>query len=417
VAWLQRHGRRAALAGARPQTPPPPDEALVGRFAAADPGVLELVRNHDRGLIRFADGKVMPSRLIAQAARAWPRLTFAVAATRCEDVRRVRRELAGHGVEATMHTHRASPRAGRVAVGTHAHLGEVDLERRDVFFALDPADLFNGKGHHTYGIDVIKNLDRARAYGFLPAGVRVPPYPRDLITALFGVEEVYLPAHGERPVGVFVAFANVWGGGPPPTSSSENEVKKAGIHKHHMRNRRVARMAAALHAKDLALTGELCPDFAGHVRVQKFGVGVLVDDVGHGLDLSGRLGWPLLTAEGVNVTGLSAEEKARIKRGREGAQPVVVTVAAMAEAGRFDALVRADGGVGLPDLPEKLLRVEHGSERGLLIIDLDDRHHPLLRQRSRRRREAYVEAGWRVAGVEVSHLDSFLAARPEVARG
>src|SRR5262249_35815042 len=249
------------------------------------------------------------------------------------------------------------------------------------------------------------DLGRARAYGFLPSGVSVAPYLRDLVTASFGVEEVHVPGHGYRPLDVTVAFARIHGGAPASSSASEHEVKVAGIHRHHVRNRRVAKLARAVHANDLGVVEEVCPDAPRHLPEGRLGVGVLVDDVSHGLELSGRLGWPLLAGEDVDVVGLSSRERAMITGERRNEQPVVVTGAGMAKAGRFDVLVRADGGVGLPELPGELLRVRHGGGRRLLLVDCDDRHHPLLRRRSRRRREAYLEAGWRVVGREVTALD------------
>jgi hypothetical protein len=55
----------------------------------------------------------------------------------------------------------------------------------------------------------------------------------------------------------------------------------------------------------------------------------------------------------------------------------------------------------------------------LLLIDFHDRHHPLLRRRSRRRQEAYAERGWFAPGVDPvqARVERFLATRPkEVSR-
>jgi hypothetical protein len=87
---------------------------------------------------------------------------------------------------------------------------------------------------------------------------------------------------------------------------------------------------------------------------------------------------------------------------------------------RPDVLVRADGGVGLPALGSMEL-TEPNSEpvRLLLVVDVDDRHHPVLRRRSRSRREAYDRRGWFAPGVEPvqARVNEFLATRPaEVTR-
>jgi hypothetical protein len=161
------------------------------------------------------------------------------------------------------------------------------------------------------------------------------------------------------------------------------------------------------------------PQVAAHYTERGSGrVGILVDTLDHGLVLAAQLGWPLVAAADINEQGLSAEQQTILQRGRHErhriCKPVVVTGAGMARAGRFDYVIRADGGTGLPPIPACKLRVRHGQDRRLLLIDFVDRYHPLLRQWSQQRRQAYCAAGWSVAGVDLSPLDRFLATRPEV---
>jgi hypothetical protein len=247
--------------------------------------------------------------------------------------------------------------------------------------------------------------------------VKPAPYPGDLLTALFGVQAVHVPQHGHRPVEIVVAFACIHGGASPGPGS-EAEIKQGGIYQHHVRNRRVARLAQAIAAKDAAQAAGLCPGVGDYLPAGKINVGVLVDDVGHGLTLAGKLGWPLVAAKEVNLTGLSEEDQARIAKSRSGKKPVVVTADGLARAGHFDVIIRADGGVGLPNMPEESLCCRHGVDRKLVIIDFMDRHHPMLRQRSRRRRNAYLAAGWHVVGIEkATPMDEFMAGRPEGIHG
>jgi hypothetical protein len=103
------------------------------------------------------------------------------------------------------------------------------------------------------------------------------------------------------------------------------------------------------------------------------------------------------------------EKKGKIKR------HAVVTTAGLAHAPRFDDLVRADGGVGLPALPDAYTTVASGDEARLLVIDFTDEHHPALAKRSRQRPNAYLGAGWKVAGRRDSTpMERFVAQRPEV---
>jgi hypothetical protein len=88
-----------------------------------------------------------------------------------------------------------------------------------------------------------------------------------------------------------------------------------------------------------------------------------------------------------------------------------------------EVLIRADGGVGLPPMtafpPGKIVFIENNlpekpaGEPRLVLVDFDDRHHPLLRRWSRQRRAAYAARGWHGPGVEPleRRIELFLAGR------
>ena len=85
---FERAGVPVVLKGRRPEPLPPPDLERLDGFAPWDTSVLEFVCHHERGLIRFdRGGKVCPARLIAQIARAWPKLHIVVTSTRLADAR------------------------------------------------------------------------------------------------------------------------------------------------------------------------------------------------------------------------------------------------------------------------------------------------------------------------------------------
>jgi hypothetical protein len=80
-----------------------------------------------------------------------------------------------------------------------------------------------------------------------------------------------------------------------------------------------------------------------------------------------------------------------------------------------DVLVRADGGPGLPPLETlALVQPNHEPQRPLLLLDLTDRGHPLLRAWVRQRRAAYAGQGWHPIGVDATaeRVRAFLADRP-----
>ncbi len=132
-------------------------------------------------------------------------------------------------------------------------------------------------------------------------------------------------------------------------------------------------------------------------------VGILAESVEHGLELRRHLpGWPLLTAETAVQEGLSPSDIARLStmKGDPGLvhRDVIVTASAMPLAGRFNVLVRADAGVDLPAAGDGNLLGVAGVDDDLVVIDFDDRNHPLARIWTRSRKAAYEAMGWNVVG-------------------
>ena len=419
---LERDGYKVRLSGKRPRPLPPPDEQSLENVDPLDAPMLEFVRRRERGLIRFTAGKVSPAHLVAQIAGAWPDLRVVVVATRIDDARGLRRQLVRWLGAATLFTSRhGAACAGRVAVATYSMLAvaTIRIRRRHVYIAVNPSELFHGQEDTAWGIQAIKRLYRARLYGLLADDVRLGPQLRDLVAALFGFDEVRVPRHGYSPLPVRVVFSPIYGGSRAPDHKDDYVVKRVGVYEHHVRNRRIVRLAQALAGSDRAVLKQKFPDVAAVLgRGQRMRVGVVVDGVGHGLALAAALGWPLVAADDVNEAGLSAAQRLTLKNGRSDRrrtrEPVVATGAGLARAGRFDVIVRADGGAGLPAVPATKLRVKGvAGERRLLLIDFIDRQHPLLRRWSRQRREAYTAAGWKVAGEEKTPLERFIATRPE----
>jgi hypothetical protein len=98
----------------------------------------------------------------------------------------------------------------------------------------------------------------------------------------------------------------------------------------------------------------------------------------------------------------------------------IVTLAGLAGAAleRLDVLVRADGGQHVPPALDSIgIRASVQIRRPLLVVDIDDRHHPRLRQWAHQRRAAYMERGWIVGDAgQDTPIARFLAGRPKGAR-
>lgn len=419
-------GVEVALKGKRPPPLLEADQDSLRSLKDLDLPMLDLVRRSDRGLIRYSPrDRVRPARLIAQIVRAWPRKRIVIAVTRIHDARRLARCLRRASVKVTLYTGRDSRDPySRVVVGTYLHLALAKLHRCEIYIALNPTEIFGGDRARdlNWAIEGVKKVrSKARMFGLMPIDAKLAPYLRDQLTALFGIEEVHVPKHGCRPVPVTAVFVPIRGGERLPCQCEEWSLKQISVHEHPIRNRRVVRLARALVSGDWEDLQQTFPQVAatlGERTPQR--VAILVDVVWHGLLLAQRLNCWCAVAESTNREGLTEWACGWLVLGKEVRNRkglLVVTPAGLEQAGRFDVIIRADAGVGLPGIPDKLLRVKNGKEGSLLLIDFRDQHHPVLRQWSRQRQEAYLEAGWSVAGVKTqSPLDRFLATRPEVVR-
>ena len=130
-----------------------------------------------------------------------------------------------------------------------------------------------------------------------------------------------------------VSFERI-GGGPPVRGRTPLEIKRNGIWRHPVRNRRIARTARSL--GDQAL--------------------ILVENNEHRRQLRRLL---------PNHQIITLREKSPPNRA---------------------IVVRCDGGVG--ELPNLVV------DNWIRIFDFSDRHHPVLRKRSRQRRAIYQQKGW-----------------------
>jgi hypothetical protein len=422
--------------GDRPEPLPAPRPEALLRFDRPDLSLLELVRRHEWGLIRYEPAAVHPARLIAQVALAWPALRVAVAVGGRSRAVQLARELRAFLPAVSILTGRDSPAAvERVVVATYTGLGHTATYPGPRFAAFDVSwldvvivpDAVEASGK--LPIACLSRARRARLYGLLEAGARPAPLDRDHLTALFGFEEVVIPRHGHRERPVRVVRPPVQGGPGLTGPLDLVQLKRRGLWQNGLRNRRVARLARALAADQRRELADLLPGCSDLLTdVPARGVLVVVENVEHGLALAGRLpGWPLWAGPDVDAEGLAAGQRRRLLTAlpdpfRADPPQAVVTAAALADAelSRADVLVRADGGVGLPPLgPESLVEPDAGPVRPLLIVDPFDRQHPALRRRSRLRQQAYLERGWLAPGADPvrARVEDFLAGRRDLGEG
>jgi hypothetical protein len=269
------------------------------------------------------------------------------------------------------------------------------------------------------GIECIGHAKRARLFGLLEAGERPAPLEQAFMTSLFGFHEITIPRHGYRERVVQVLRYPIQGGANLPSKLDVLAAKRLGLWQHALRHRKVAQIASAFREKDLDKVRQMFGLHASSLpSCSRPGVVVLADNIEHALALSRRLPhWTILTGYEVCLDGLPAEQAEKCRSvcpfGEDYPLYAIVTAAGigMLDLSSVGVLVRADGGVGLPALAcHGLIETASATRSPLLLIDLNDRHHPLLRRWSRWRQEAYAERGWFAPGVDPvqGHVERFL---------
>jgi hypothetical protein len=425
---LSRAGYTIKRSGISPQPLPPPCQ--VPGFEPADRGLLQLVREHDWALIRHDPKAVDAARLVAQVALAWPDRTLVVAARRRREVYDLARRLRAFLPRVSVVTARDKPAAvDRVVVATYEGLGHTASYRAPGHKVFDVSwvdtvvvpDAREATGR--VAITCLSRAVRARLYGLIDTAARPAPLERDQLASLFGFQELAIPYHGCRERPVRVVHCRIHGGPELPLASTGVPLERRGLWQHPVRNRKVRQLASAFRKGDEEELGRL---LGVTISTPPPGVLVLVANVEQALALAPQLpGWPVAAGPGVLTDGLTAEQACRLRAMPDpcclGPLHAVVTPTALpgTDLARVSVLLRADGGSGLPPFgPGVLVERDDVPARPLLVVDFLDRHHPVLRRRSRRRRAAYDEHGWFGPGVHPveARVAQFLDNRPGGAR-
>jgi len=377
---------------------------------------LEHIAHHDRGLVRYHGDHVQPARLIAQVARAWPELNL-TAVTACRDeVYALVRQLRAQGIDAFGFTPRNQPLVEtRVAVTTYSGMAynPVEPEKQDIVIALDAAE-----ATAKHPLWCLGHLDRARLYGLVDMRKYLSRHEDDLVRCLFGFEEVVVPGHGQQHRHVEVLWGQGEGRRLQHDPANNMVSKRYGLWHNETRNRHVARIARAFAAGDKETLAKMFPTkVLSLLPTGPSRIFLLVENVEHALAVMPKLpDWPVIASGLVNLEGLEAQQRADLEGrlvSRMAATSSTLPCAIVTQAGLrtafmplkdMDVLLRADGGIGLPALPEAALvhpTTEHGLQP-LLVVDVDDSHHPDLQRSARRRQRAYDADGWPPLGQTVA---------------
>jgi hypothetical protein len=385
--YLRQRGYDVELAN---PTPPltEPNALQVAPLELLDQHVLDCIRYQDRAVIEYGDVSV--AHLITQIVHAWPQHRIAILVARVDDGISLARQLESNGGPIDYaHRNLANPRSARAVITTYTPRGfyAADSDTWDMVICVD--------GQHAIrnsALDLLSHARRARFYALLPLGTRLAPFDHYRLHAFFGFDRVAVPRHGHIVRPIEVAFTRICGG---PTLDTDDivHVKSRLIWSHPVRNRRLTALAVALAMGDNSKIAKLCPDAlrSAVCTGDAASVMMIVEGTEHRDQIARELArqqsdWPRATGfpGGPRVTVATFDD---------------ITVS---DCRACDIVVRADSGVGLPQLPDPIaLAVPWDSHQRLLLLDSDDREHPELRRRTRARKRAYRKSGWLPPGVDL----------------
>jgi hypothetical protein len=374
------------------------------RGAAQDPAVLEFVRTNARGLVTIGE-KVDAAGLCSQIAKAWPLLKIAVVGSRKKTVAHAAHALQDVlGDHAVTHITEYRPeRIARVTVSTFSGQSKANLNERRLILILDPVELFGCRSRV-----VLDFSPTARLIGFLPRDLRMTRRETDLVHSYFGFKHLEVPAHGSIARDIVVVRSTVRGGPRIDVGDDMLELKRRGIWRNQMRNRRIARLVQLIQQPQ---TKELRRRFQGVVSAVKGRqirtIAVLVENLEHAQILHTLI--PESSVASAFDRGVAETDEDQAVA----VQIITQTALPQLRLENIDVIVRADGcpGFGFPYVAAHIAISAH-SPYPLLVVDFADQTHPELRRWAKRRLEAYCDAGFTVAGELHSPVGRFLSQRP-----
>ncbi len=374
--------------------------------------VAQFVKNNALGLVEFAPN-VDRTALLVELVQLLPEATFAFATVSKTRARHLYDQFRKKAIPATIVLSNRSPRRvpGRIVVGTFPALGhsDVDCNKRDVFVIVDAPDAL-----HAAAEPCLTQADfNCRLFGLVSTVKRLSPGERDRLATIFGFERLTIPAPGVEEVLPVVVPWKYRGGAIPKDATPEQVVQE--LWRDGQRNRVIGKVAKQAISGDRTSTGSrfqlsLCDQvilLAGSVK-QAARFGTRLRD------------WPIRTAEAF-FHELPRFLKRSIERGQScwstGNRWITTTQATgdieLQPGPGLTVVVWAGAGRSLPPLPASWLTIPVGSGRKLLLVDVEDRHHAVLRRWTQSRRRAYVDAEWLSPGVSVVNhrIEAFLNRR------
>lgn len=386
----------------------------------ATPHLVDQIARSERLLVNYDSAYAKLPELLAEIIWAYPAANFAVVVVSTQSRRKLVDKLRGLHINCAVSDRTNHPRPeARVVVCSlqgAAH-NNVELNHRHAVLFPIATDAIGIQCQDLLRTDNA----RFRIVGFHPYEKKLSPYERDLSVVAYGFDEISVPLRGYDAVPVETVWLPFHS--PAVVSATEHvsALLRKAVWRHDARNLFIARRARALCSGNAGASATDFPDLVlPPTLTSPARVVVLTSTLVHAVELARWLdGWPILTDPHARSESLSPEQQARLTRATVDAESnpdcAIATLAGLTQLRPNDSSIVIWAGAGKvgPFLPADFLVRPSGSTHRLLLIDIQDHHHPLLREWTEQRRRAYRRAEWLDVGSDLMthRIQQFLARR------
>ena len=322
------------------------------------------------GMIEYKD--VYYPKVCAEIANAFPDSSFAIICKNKLIAKEIvfYTKLYGENSVKAINSNGAPSWETRVVAGPPLSMGHnsVEFEKRDIILFPDALSAL----HENSKTALCAPDIRGRLLGLIHSNHPVTESQRKKLAATFGFHNVKLPKYGHERVEVkvrLIPFQDCM-----PTGKSKR-VKRMGVVCNDKRNRLICAEGKKLFRQGLRVL-------------------VLAESIEHLSRLAPLLtDWPAMLSSPAKIDELPDEVRQRFQSNlvfADGSR-FISTVDSLGRftSEKFDAIVWASASPAPPVIPEYMLVAPTLTNQELLLVDLMDRHHPMLRRWANIRRRGY----------------------------
>ena len=368
----------------------------------------DFIENVDRGVIKFQRSLGLLENLLQDIIREFSDARVLIATFYQCDAQRIHKSLQKYGVEhgyvlkghETAHHGQSPP---RISISTFSGIGSGVVEGRTIDLALflQPSHLFD----YRYRTEILQELPSARMIGLQVDDVDLNESQRLKQESIFGHRDTTTSRFRQRKVVChFVEFD-----GLQPKRSGKNilETRRKLFQNHNARNRKIGQLAKAISRNHTNKIYSVSKQLASEIGCRNgLRVAVVAANQKHARRIRQVLGISkpsppdpcavTFATVPANIPLINSTAKWHKKLSVD---PIVITLAELGDRDipAFDVLVRGDGIPGpLPSAFFNSNRLNDAQE--LLIVDCDDKFHPLARANTQQRKAHYLKDGYTVFG-------------------